>query len=108
MEEINIAIDYSDSPGGRFRSKGPKSGEEFREEFLEKYFNSDHKEKIVINLDGTFGYAPSFLEETFGGLVRKFGYERVSNKFEFISEENPQYTKKIEKYMMEAMNEFKR
>jgi len=28
-------------------------------------------EKVIVDLDGTSGYGSSFLEEAFGGLVRK-------------------------------------
>ena len=38
MITINIAKEFSNSPGARFRSQGDFSGEEFRQKFLEKYF----------------------------------------------------------------------
>ena len=102
MIKINIAEEFSDSPGGRFKSQGPKSGEEFRELFLEIYFNQNNTEIIQINFDGTFGYATSFLEEAFGGLVRKYTYNSVSKRLVFISDENPKYIEKVERYMKEA------
>lgn len=107
MIEINIATDFSDSPGGRFIKQGPKSGEEFRKTFLEKHFSDGSNQTIKINFDGSFGYATSFLEEAFGGLVRKFGYEKIKNRLEFISEENPTYIEKVVKYMNEAKVERK-
>jgi hypothetical protein len=33
-------------------------------------------ETIIIELDGTAGYGASFLEEVFGGLVRKGAFRR--------------------------------
>jgi len=77
MIKINIAKDFTDSPGGRLISQGPDSGELFRQNFLEKHFNETNDEIIEIDLDGVFGYPPSFLEETFGGLVRLFGIDTV-------------------------------
>lgn len=65
---INIATDYTEFPGGRFRRHGPGSGEEFREKFLVPLLRQ--RVPIIINMDGTSGYPSSFLEEAFGGLVR--------------------------------------
>lgn len=69
MITINIARDFSKYPAGRFTKDGPFSGETFRKKFLEP--NIERHEKIVVELDGARGYGSSFLEEAFGGLVRK-------------------------------------
>lgn len=66
---INIAADFSRTPGGRYRTDGPASGEEFRESVLIPALEENNS--IVIELDGTRGYPSSFLEEAFGGLVRR-------------------------------------
>lgn len=66
---INIARDFSDVPSGRRRIDGPASGEAFREDIL-KGVLQNHK-RVVVELDGTEGYGSSFLEEAFGGLIRK-------------------------------------
>lgn len=71
MITINIARDFSKYPAGRFTKDGPFSGEYFRKKFLEP--NIEKYDTIVIQLDGARGYGSSFLEEAFGGLVRK-GY----------------------------------
>lgn len=72
MKTIRVA-DYARSPGGRFRSDGPYSGEWFREEIVRPALGHaiDAGEKLEIELDGTSGYGSSFLEECFGGLIRK-------------------------------------
>ncbi|HHW4136600.1 TPA: STAS-like domain-containing protein [Yersinia enterocolitica] len=68
MKTIYIK-EFSKFPGPRYISLGEFSGEEFRDEYLipalEKY------DEVTVNLDGVFGYGSSFLEEAFGGLVRK-------------------------------------
>lgn len=71
MKTISIANDFTKYPGGRYRKHGKGSGEEFRESFLIP--NIENQEHITIVLDGTAGYSSSFLEEAFGGLVRR-GY----------------------------------
>ena len=73
MKTISIADDFTKYPGGRYRKHGKGSGEEFRENFLVP--NIEKQEQITIVLDGTAGYSSSFLEEAFGGLVRR-GYGR--------------------------------
>ena len=69
MIEIWIAKDFSRFPAGRFRSDGPFSGEAFREDHLVPAFT--HSKPVTIHLDGVEGYPSSFLDEAFGGLVRK-------------------------------------
>ncbi|MCY4150980.1 MAG: STAS-like domain-containing protein [Aestuariivita sp.] len=73
-----IAEEFSSTPGGRFQRNGPWSGEQFREEVLSELVNEAIKtrDKIVIVLDGTSGYGSSFLEEAFGGLVRKGNFDK--------------------------------
>lgn len=44
---INIAIEYSRTPGARYISDGPFSGEDFRDNFLEK--NINNALKIIKN-----------------------------------------------------------
>jgi hypothetical protein len=68
MVRINIALDFSKFPGGRYRRLGKFSGEEFREDRLLPALRAG--EKVEVVLDGTAGYGSSFLEEAFGGLVR--------------------------------------
>lgn len=69
MLTINVARDFTRFPSGRLKKNGETSGEGFREKFLEEPIKNG--EKITVELDGTIGYGSSFLEEAFGGLVRK-------------------------------------
>jgi hypothetical protein len=107
MEIINIALQFTKTPGARFRTDGDFSGEQFREEFLEKYFaKPNDDEKVQIVLDGAIGYPTSFLEESFGGLVRKFkNKEAVKKKFSFVSNENPLLIDEINEYIENALDE---
>lgn len=72
MRTIRIA-QYARSPGGRFVSDGPYSGEWFRDEILIPALLSavQERDRLEVELDGTSGYGSSFLEECFGGLIRK-------------------------------------
>lgn len=98
--KINIAEDFTDTPGARYYDDGDYSGQEFRDNFLLKNF--DDFDKIIINLDGTEGYATSFLEESFGGLARIKTKKLVLEKLEFISDEEPDLIDEIESYIRDV------
>ncbi|MBD5082415.1 MAG: STAS-like domain-containing protein [Ruminococcaceae bacterium] len=102
--EIVISRDFSQTPGGRYKKEGNFSGEEFREKILIPRFNEAQKNnnKLYINLDGGYGYPPSFLEEAFGGLARKYGYKKVSSTLKFISDDEPTLIEEINEYIYKA------
>jgi hypothetical protein len=68
---IKLAEQFSEVPAGRYVTDGEFSGERFREEFLRP--SLARGEEVIVDIDGAAGYGSSFLEEAFGGLVRK-GY----------------------------------
>ena len=100
---VNIARDFSDTPGGRHRSLGPASGEEFRDHLVTLL---EKGQTVEIVLDGTEGYGSSFLEEAFGGLVR-LGRWSVSEliqriRFTTIDPAYRFYAEQAIRYMREA------
>lgn len=66
---VNVARDFSRTPGGRYYSDGPASGQQFRTEVLIPLLQQHPR--VIVELDGARGYPSSFLEEAFGGLVRE-------------------------------------
>ncbi|WP_157314880.1 STAS-like domain-containing protein [Chitinibacter sp. GC72] len=68
---INIAKDFSPFAAGRYQTDGPCSGEAFRDLVLVPKLEQHKMELVTVNLDGTLGLGSSFLEEAFGGLIRK-------------------------------------
>jgi len=74
---INIANDFTISPGGRYRKDGDHSGEEFCDDYLLPRVKEAITEAaaVTVDLDGTIGYGSSFLDEAFGGLQRKLKKE---------------------------------
>ena len=101
---INIAKDFSKTPGGRYIKEGPFSGEEFRIKLLKPAYEKTIKlgGQLTVVLDGGFGYTPSFLEEAFGGLVREVKSEDVA-KIKIVSEEEPSQISKIASYIADAL-----
>jgi hypothetical protein len=72
MIEIHLAADFSRYLGGRYRTDGPWSGQQFRDDMLVPRFDEAHAQgaKLVIVLEGLAAVPSSFLEEAFGGLLR--------------------------------------
>jgi hypothetical protein len=72
MTTIRVA-DFAPSPGGRYIADGAFSGEWFRDDILVPALRAAIEASTVlrVELDGTSGYGSSFLEEAFGGLIRK-------------------------------------
>lgn len=72
MTIVRVAEAFSPYLGGRYRSDGPWSGEEFRDDVLVPHIRDAiaNKDSITVVLDGVAGVPSSFLEEAFGGLLR--------------------------------------
>ena len=73
---IDLAKEFSAYPSGRVPEDGSYNGEKFREDFLapalDKLKNTDAPIKsLVVDIDGVRSFGSSFLEEAFGGLIRK-------------------------------------
>ena len=102
---INVAADFSRTPGPRHAHEGKFSGELFREQVLRPKFEEAHRAglRLRIELDGTAGYARSFLEEAFGGLIRTgVRPDALLGAVEIISRDQPQLVAKIERYIRRA------
>ncbi len=103
--KIKISTDYTKTPGGRFRKQGKFSGEDFREvKLIPSYKEALEKKcKLLIDFDGGYGYAVSFLEEAFGGLVRK-GYDvnPILSTLEFTSNEDDSLIERVTSYIKNA------
>ena len=104
MGRIDIYKDFSDTPGGRYRDEGDFSGEQFREEHLLPMLQmcQDNGEKLVINFDNCFGFATSFLEEAFGGLVRIYKKRGVLKDIEIVSNDDETIPGLVSKYILAA------
>ena len=101
MRMINVATEFSEVPVGRFYGDGPDSGERFRDTLLEPALR-DH-DVVEVNLDGTDGYGSSFLEEAFGGVVRKLGLtEAEAHRRIRLKSSDPSYVLEINDYIRDA------
>jgi hypothetical protein len=110
MKVINVAKDFSDTPGPRARDEGDFSGEEFLETRLRPaYLNAVNEGgSLLVDLDGTEGYATSFLEATFGGLAREFDAADILRVLTFKSDDEPFLIQEIKEYIADARNTLRR
>lgn len=100
---IKVARDFSRTPGGRTRSDGDFSAEEFRDEQLVPALKRcTDDEQVCVDLDGGAGYGASFLEEAFGGAVRKLGRNRCKGRILLVSREEPHLVEEIQGFMRDA------
>ena len=100
-----ISGEFSKTPGPRTRAEGPFSAEEFLETVLLPRFEEaeSHGEKLLVDLDGGFGYGTSFLEESFGGLARMKSPAVVLAHLDFKSEEEPYLVADINRFIERAV-----
>jgi len=103
---INIAKEYSRTPGPRYEVEGQFSGEVFRKTIFAPIIKKAIEEgcKVEINLDGTAGYGTSFIEEIFGGLIRedKLKYADIKRQLIVISTEEEYLKEDVEENLKEA------
>ena len=101
MTRIRLAEDFSPFPFGRFPKQGPFSGERFREEMLVPALQRD--EFVEVDLSGAKGLSPSFLEEAFGGLVRR-GYQtsEVQRRVRVVLDSDPSIVALVQRYIVGA------
>ena len=104
--QLNISKEFTTAPGPRHISEGKFSGEQFRKEKLLPKLQAAvaQKEKLTVILDGASGYGTSFLEESFGGLIRLDGFPlaELRQVLHVVSEEEPDLLEEIEQDMIDA------
>jgi hypothetical protein len=102
--DIDIATEFTPTPGPRKRSEGDHSGEQFLAELLRPRFVSalEAGSTLHISLDGAIGYPTSFLEEAFGGLAREFGAEKVERTLDIACKDEPYLADQIHKFIRNA------
>lgn len=110
MYKIKIKTDFSSTPGPRYEDEGKNSGEKFRKEILFPKVSKaiTENQPFTVDLDGTAGYGTSFLEEAFGGLIRrnKLDYHKIIKLMSIITEEEDYLLEDIMEYLKDAYDEF--
>jgi len=102
--EIKVS-DFSKTPGARYYTDGQFSGEEFYDKVLCDAFGRalEADETLIVDLDGTEGYATSFLDEAFRRLGEKFSPQTVLSHLKIISNEEPDWEQEIKSYISDII-----
>lgn len=103
MNTIIIATDFSMYPAGRTREDGDRSGELFRDEFLVPLLKKHGC--VILDLDGTIGYASNWLHEVFSGLDKKTGISapELVKQIGLVSTEDTSLIAEIREYLLETL-----
>lgn len=105
MNKITVATDFTDAPWPRYIKDGNFSWEAFYKDKikpkLDQLINKWEKKKLVIDLDWTYWYSPSFLSEAFGRLYSENKNINVWDYIELISKEDLSLIESIKQYMQE-------
>lgn len=109
MDTIQLKVSevFTNIPGTREEIESDFSGEEFLEEHLSPMFKKALEENKIleIDLDGPAGYATSFLEAAFGGLVREYNSsEKIRKNIKLICKDDPFLIEDIEEYIEDALS----
>lgn len=109
---LTVATDFSRTPGVRTLSEGNFSGEVFLGEYLYPRFTEAVRlgQVLTVNLTGTAGYATSFLEAAFGGLVRGDENQQIPahdlatvlSHLNLVCTDDPYLLDEINEYMQDA------
>jgi hypothetical protein len=96
--KYNFAKEFTKYPGGRYKRLGEYSGEEFREKVLEPIFQ-ENDTIIELDTNGVVGsFTPSFLDEAFGAISRKYSVDKFKEKVIFLDKK---LEEKTEEYLYE-------
>ena len=98
---IDVATDFFRNPFGRYRDDGERSAEVFREDMLVPAMR-EHAH-VTVDLSGSNYYGSSFLEEVFGGLVRRhFTKHEMEEKLEILHDKLPSVVEEVQQYIKKA------
>lgn len=99
-------ISYTRNPGGRRRSEGPGSGEEFRDLWVIPALReaSGRSHVLMLDMDGVKYYPAAWLDEVFGGLVRRLNLPFLSRTLRINSKDDRGLESEISGIMLDAAN----
>ena len=105
MSNVTLSVlkEFTDAPGARNYTDGDCSGEEFYEKLLAPKFVEalETNRLLEIDMDGTYGYATSFISQAFGSLSKEHGPALCLNTIKIKSEEDAE----LEKYIYETIKD---
>ncbi|MBI6504216.1 STAS-like domain-containing protein [Proteus mirabilis] len=104
---IKIVNDFSKKPYGRYESDGDGNGERFRKTILAPALRKyDH---VTVDLTGYNRYGRSFIDESFGGLIRyeQFTKQELDRKLKYKHDDLPSLVSLINERIIAAWMDHK-
>lgn len=100
-KRIDVGKDFARLPFGRHPADGSNSGERFRKDMLIPAL--EDSECVEIDFDATMGVGPSFLDESFGVLIkeRKLTPREFKTMFRIVSKKDPDIFEIIEQVIID-------
>ncbi|MEL7291528.1 MAG: STAS-like domain-containing protein [Pseudomonadota bacterium] len=88
---ITVIKDFHPKPYGRYIEDCPDCNETSGQVFRDKHLAPALRDfdKVIVNLTGYNRYGRSFLDESFGGLIRKCGFtkEQLDQKLVYVHDD---------------------
>lgn len=91
---IDLPKQFSDTPGGRYRARSEKSGEEFRDDVLRPALKK--ADFLFIEMNGASGYPHSFLDESFGKIIDEIGIKEFHRRIKWNLTDNAVALRRLE------------
>ncbi len=88
-----FAKSFTTFPGGRHRTDGKHSGEQFLEEVMIPRHKSG--QKTTLDLTDVIGFPTSFLDGAFGEFAARFSVAEFHESFELKIDDDPTLEKEI-------------
>lgn len=106
---FKVATQFTRRPGPRYvwQTKLHDSGEEFRDKYVIPLLKEciEKNDTLCVIFDGCSGAGVSFLEESFGGLIRAgIAYNDIMNHLNIIWTSNPRKEAQAKGYIEKAYN----
>ena len=108
--KLFVATQYTRKLGPRYINQSNKNdtGEEFRDKLLIPALKDciAKREMLYVIFDGCSGAGVSFLEESFGGLIRKgIAYQDIKRWLTIVWASNPRKKAQADGYIEKAHND---
>lgn len=108
--KLLVAAQYTRKLGPRYKHQSEKhdTGEEFRETLLLPALREciQNNEELYVVFDGCSGAGVSFLEESFGGLIRAgVAYQDIKSWLRIVWNANPRKKTQAEGYIEKAYHD---
>lgn len=106
FELYAFAEEFTDTPGGRDRSEGDDSGEQFFQEVLEPRYRAGRK--TIFDMRDVYGFATGWLDGAFGEFAYRYGAGTFREYFRIKNDEDPTLLVEVDECLERAESQARR